>query len=112
MRALAVRLLTPARRRCQRQGLKNRSSVARARLDARSGGKSECKPAAADGLRIHDGADVHEERTLDSDEAEVRQFGRQSFDRIPADVRGIAAADRHIVAVRLDVVDLFWIQWI
>jgi hypothetical protein len=79
-------------------------------LDARSGAQGKCKPAAADGLGIPDGADVHQERTLDSDEADVRQFGLQPFDRISADVRGVAAADRHIVAVRLDVLDVLRIQ--
>src|SRR6516162_6161576 len=100
----------PVKRGGERQRLQNGLTVARARLQAGPAGKRECESAAADGFGIDNRPDIDQQRAFDADEAEGREFPRQALDGVAADVRGGAAADRHVVAVRLDVVDFVWLQ--
>jgi hypothetical protein len=64
----------------------------------------------SDRLGVSDGADVQQQRALDSHEAGRRQHGTEPLDRLACDVLDAGEVVHHVVARRLDVVDLVRIQ--
>ena len=66
----------------------------------------------ADGLGKLNRSNIQEGRTVDPYKTEVGEFGGQALDRVTADVFSGAHADCHVVAIRLDILDLLNIEWI
>src|ERR1700676_3747968 len=108
----SVALCPPYREASHGQFPQDRIAVGGTGVQDRPRGQGERKHAPAHGLHVCNGANVDEQRAFDANETNVGQVRRQAFDGIPADVFRASAPDRHIVAVRLDVVDGFRVHWI